>query len=207
MQRLLSDESLFRIHENDILLESSIIKMVDGLSMGINGAKIAMMLKVRKEVKKMLFGVPDATGAFVGLFMLHDTKRTLLDLVDIEDEYKKTNDLEGQKAVAHLVVEARNHFITHIKPFMATARGAKRQMLMLIEESCKKRKRFDSILLRWGAAREDEEEKQFHKDVIDFKTFNIFCSDLIHFMEDIIRSCPKAVAQFKQMIERETHKG
>lgn len=54
--------------EHDIILESSLVKLVDGLSFGIDGRKIAMMFKVRKEVRKIQHGVPVNTGAVVGKY-------------------------------------------------------------------------------------------------------------------------------------------
>lgn len=204
---MVADEILFRAPgENDIILESSLIKLVDGLSIGIDGRKIAMMIKVRQEVKKIQYGMPNESGELIGAYQFGTKRCSVYELSLLEDEYRMKDDKQALTQLAELLKLAKRDFIEKVKPYMATARGAKRQMLLLIEESCKKRKRFDSILLRWGAAREEEEERQFEKDIVDFKIFNTFCTDLMHFMEDVIRSCPKAMAQFMQMLENQGHK-
>ena len=200
---LSADESLFRAGENDIILSSTIIKLVDGLSIGINGQRIAMMLKVRKEVIRILFGIANESGQLVGLYQYNGNYYTARELTLLEAECRENGDKATLEALRPVLQHTKQEFMAKIKPFMASARGAKRQMLLLIEESCKKRKRFDSILLRWGAAKEEDEAKQFDKDIVDFKIFDTFCTDLVHFIEDVIRSCPKAVAQFKQLVEQQ----
>lgn len=182
-----------------IILESSIIKLVDGLAIGIDGKKIAMMFRVRKEVKRLQWGVAARKDEeLVGIFEIGGNWYTIHQLAQLEDAFQETHSADLERAFE----KAQKEFVTKVMPYMGTARGAKRQLLMLIEESCKKRKRMDSILLRWGAAKEEEEERQFYSDITDFKIFDIFCTDLMHFMEDVIRSCPKAMAQFKQMLEQ-----
>lgn len=192
--------------EHDIILESSLVKLVDGLSFGINGQKIAMMFRVRKEVRKIQYGTPDNNGGFTGLYDFEGGNYSVHELAIIEQEAKATQDHERFDRLAHVLIQAKKDFINKVKPYMATARGAKKPMFMLIQESCKKRNRTDSILLRWGAAREEDEERQFEHDIMDFPIFDVFCTDLMNFMEDVIRSCPKALEQFKHMLEHEGHK-
>lgn len=192
--------------EHDIILESSLVKLVDGLSFGIDGRKIAMMFKVRKEVRKIQHGVTNGQGAINGTYDFGGQKYGVHELAHIEKEAKNSNDTQSISQLMQVLHIAKKDFLNKVKPYMATARGAKKPMFMLIQESCKKRNRPDSILLRWGAAREEEEERQFEHDIVSFAIFDTFCTDLMNFMEDVIRSCPKALEQFKHMIEHEGHK-
>lgn len=202
-----ADGSLFRGFSGPVL-DCTIIKIIDGLSIGIDGERVKMMIKVRKAVRRMQLGEPDASGALVGIFEFDGKRYSASQLAQLEAELRNNGDAATLEQMKPLLKEVKNGFMAKIKPFMANARGAKGQMLKLIEESCRKRKRHDSILLRWGAAREEEEARQFERDVVDFKTFDIFCTDLVHFIEDVIRSCPKALAQYKQMvIQKKRDKG
>lgn len=201
-----ADDSLFRAGEHDIILDSTLIKIVDGNEIGINGERVRMMIQVRRSVKEMQFGTPTPSGDFVGNYEYNNKKYSAHELMLLEADAIAMGDTHTVQDLKPCLKLVKKQFMTRVKPFMANARGAKGQMLLLIEESCKKRKRFDSILLRWGAAREEEEARQFDKDIVDFKTFDTFCTDLIHFIEDVIRSCPKALAQFKQLVAQGAHK-
>lgn len=203
---LQADDTLFRGGEHDVILDSTLIKIVDGNDMGINGQRINMMIKVRKSVKEMQYGVPAPEGGFVGNYEYNNKKYSAHELMLLEAEAMAIGDLQAIHDLKPCLQTVKKQFMAAVKPFMASAHGAKGQMLLLIEESCKKRKRSDSILLRWGAAKESEEAKQFDRDIVDFKTFDTFCTDLIHFIEDVIRSCPKALAQFKQLVAQGAHK-
>lgn len=192
--------------EHDIILESSLVKLVDGLSFGIDGRKIAMMFRVRKAVRKIQHGISNEQGVFTGLYEFKGDTYGVHELAYIEQQAKLRSDIETIDELKQVLILAKKDFLNKVKPYMATARGAKKPMFMLIKESCKKRNRSDSILLRWGAAREEDEERQFEHDIVGFGIFDVFCTDLMNFMEDVIRSCPKALEQFKHMIAHEAHK-
>ena len=198
----LNAEDLFK-KDGAIILECPVIKISDGLSIGIDGDEILRMMRVRKEVRKIQLGVPSKESNFVGLYHWENATYGVKALAEIEKAMHGANDQKGLASLKPVLKKAKEDFVKNVMNFMSAARGAKPMMLLLIKESCNKRKRHDSLLLRWGAAREGEEERQFEDDMVDFAVFDTFCTDLIHFLEDVMRSCPKAWAQFQHMVQQQ----
>ncbi len=190
-----------------IVLESPVIRLIDGMGIGINGKRIGSMLQVRREVRKIQQGIASKEGGFVGLYELSDKKCSVKELAEIEKMMQDTHDAEGLRVLRPVLKKAKEDFIQWVMKFLGESQGAKMQMFLLIEESCHKRKRYDSLLLRWASAPEGEEEHQFEKDIANFKIFDIFCTDLINFLEDLMNSCPKAKAQFQEILREQGYKG
>lgn len=188
------------MHASAITLEAPVIKLIDGLSIGIDGQRIGFMLQVRREIKQIL-GIMEVSGKSSARYLYKGQLHGVASLATVEQKAHTENDLTTLQELEPLLMQAKQDFINGVTIFMSTARGTKQQMLMLIEESCQKRKRFDSLLLRWGSASEDAEEQQFQEDVYNFQVFSIFCRDLINFLEDLMRSCPKGYAQFQQLLQ------
>ncbi len=114
---------------------------------------------------------------------------------------EENNKLEN--AYKDCLQKAKSYFHEIVEPFIIHARGAKSQMLALIEESCVKRHRTKSLLRGWGAAEEGTEVKHFDLDVQSFEIYKLFCNDLTNFLEDLMRSCPRGLAQFKKIVQEE----
>ena len=214
-----------------IVLTSEIISLIDGFPWGINANIIKHMLQVRREIKKIQFGDPTKDGKLVGHYIFDDIKYSVRTLATLESKYEMeyykklesySKDKEGNH---HPLVElqqwnnqikhkfrtilevAKKEFNIKVAPFSKNARGAKTQMLMLIEDSAKKRGREDCFLLKWADADEDNEMVAFNEQIITFKALDQFCTDLINFLEDLMRSCPKAWNQFKKIMDeqQDTH--
>lgn len=88
-----------------------------------------------------------------------------------------------------------------LSPFVESARGTKTQMVVLIEEYCHNRNRQDSLLRAWADADEGEEQAVFHDQVTNFKELDLFATDLIGFLKDLIESCPKGKKLFLAFIK------
>ncbi len=186
-------------------LESPVLALIDGLAMGIDGQKIGFMLRVRRDLQKIQ-GVrshEDHSISHEGIFEFDGKLYSIHGLATMEHLALENHDSEMVARLHTILGDARSYFLAKVKQFMSVARGSKRQMLLLIEEWCAKNKRAKSILLRWGGTKDGDEDRQFHADATSFIHFDEFCTDLIFFIEDLIRSCPKAFAQFKQMIEKQ----
>ena len=193
--------------DGGIILESAVIKLIDGLGMGINGERIGSILQVRREVRKIQFGAPCKEGGFVGLYEFEDKKYGVKELAGIEHVMQVEANYDGLQKLNPVLKLSKEDFIKWVMQFLGESRGAKLQMFMLIEESCGKRKRYDSLLLRWASAPEGEEERQFRKDIANFQVFDVFCTDLVNFLEDLMNSCPKAKAQFQEILRKQGYKG
>jgi hypothetical protein len=90
--------------------------------------------------------------------------------------------------------------------FIEDATLFKKAMVELIQESCNKRGREDSLLLGWAKSEKGHEMEHFNDHVLNFKDFYVFSSDLIGFLSDLMHSCPKAMKQFKELMDQTQEK-
>lgn len=208
-----------------IVLTSNIISLIDGVPWAVNANTIKLMLHVRREIRKIQFGDLKPDGDFEGHYLFNGQKLSLRQLALIEssyetDYYKKDDELHRSKTrcpqdftslelqyaqakqeLRTCLEQAKNEFELKMAPFEKNIRGTKSQIVVLIEESCRKRKSPDSILLQWADIEEGKEIEVVRKQIVTFKAFDQFCTDLVNFLEDIMHSCPKAWTQFKKLME------
>lgn len=199
-----------------IVLESVLIKMMDGASFGVSGYEIKLMLHILLKIQHMLDGEPDTTGTIRGLYTYDGKKCSIKQLAALEienefhwNEFKKNNPQENtvhenlymhkKKTFASCLETIKKDFDHKVSPFLANARGSKQQLLILIKESCEKHGHPHSHLLKWGESEDGHETDAMYTDIHTFKDFEHFCQDLSNFMKDLIHSCPKAVAQYKEL--------
>ena len=208
--------------KQDIILTSPIVDFIDGNSLGITGHKIKLMLQVHREIKKIQLGDRDKDGHFHGHYLFDGTSYSVRQLMALESKYEtmyeqKMADIVHDnhyqqnlkeveiwhtliKSKFHVtLVHAKKDFEEKVASFAKDSHGAKGQMLMLIDESCKKRGRTDSLLVTWADTKEGAEMQFFNEQIISFKGLDQFCTDLTNFLGDLMRSCPRAMAQFKKL--------
>lgn len=176
-------------HAKQIVLEASSIAAV-----GIDGETIALMKQYDGQLLNMLIGKRDATGKRVGLYEYQGQMHTMLELVAIEQK-------NGQNdALRAILKQARKDFEDMSTRFRIVAQGTKKFMALLIEESCKKRGRLNSVLNIWGKSDEAKEEDLFDIHVHTLGDLATFLTDLHHFLNDLMNSCPKAQRQFQEKV-------
>lgn len=188
----------FTSHSEPLMLKDPVIHLIDGMTIGINGQKIGFMLQIRRKIQIMQYGtkITDNPPVLQGTYTFESKLYSIHELAQLESE-KNIVDSDELKQVLMI---AKKEFVKEIMSFMGMARDFKNYITRLIDESCKRRNRKNSELRRWSAAKDGSEEKQFHEDIQDFKTFNLFCTDLSNFLEDLVHSCPKGQKQLQQMI-------
>jgi len=182
-------------------LTSSVLKIIDGFSMAIDGKRVGFMLHVRKEIRKMHYGIPLNEGTFQGLYEYAGKPVSIRQMMEIEDAAYQAGDIDELMMIEEALKHIKKDFIGKIHEFIGMARGSKGPLFTLIREFCERRKRPDSLLLRWGAAADGDEDRCFNRDITNFSIFDAFCGDLVQFIEDLIHSCPKACAQFNQLVK------
>jgi hypothetical protein len=190
--------------QNHILLTSPVIEFLDGKPWGIDGEAIGYMRQVGLNIIKMQYGTFKASdNAYVGMFDFEGNLYSIKQLIALNREFLRTmpSGKTHEKLMPCLafVVE---YFIETIQPFMGQARGAKSQVTVLIGEWAEKHNRKDSDLLRWAETTEDEEFNLFKKNIQSFEALDNFCTDLVCFLGDLIRSCPRANKQFEVLKEK-----
>ena len=75
-------------------------------------------------------------------------------------------------------------------------------MIKLVEESCRKRDKMDSFLLNWAEQKVGQEEEGFDRYITDATKLDSFCVDLLNFLGDLVRSCPKAQKLFITRVKK-----
>lgn len=197
-----AEDNQFKGHgSHDRPLTSSVLKIIDGFSMAIDGKRVGFMLHVRKEIRKMHYGIPLNNGELQGIYSYAGKPVSIHQMMNIQDSAIQSGDVEELKSVDEALKVIKKDFIGKIHEFIGMARGSKGPLFTLIREFCERRKRPDSLLLRWGAAADGDEDRCFNRDITNFSIFDAFCADLVQFIEDLINSCPKAWAQFNQLVK------
>lgn len=187
-----------------LTLQAEILGVIDGFALGVNGNTVGMIMRLRLDLNKRRFG-KTSSNAIQPLFDFESKKYTLRQLVELEDTLMRSNSSSDQQRLSALRKVLRyiiDDFIELTKPFLADARGAKGQMLVLIGEWAQKADRIDSHLLEWANVKEGEESGAIYQKLNTIKLFDQFVDDLLYFLETLLRSCPKACAQFKEMMEQ-----
>ena len=180
-----------------VLLESPIIRFIDGHAYGIDGEGIKDLMRIIREIANVHLGRLRKNRKRVGQFTWQGEKHSLKTLAAAEREYIAQGTYAQHKAgLTKLLEDIKKTFEEIVAPFMENARGAKGQMLVLIEESCTKRDLKGTFLLDWGAAKEGEDLELFRSNIDTLDKLDRFCTDLTNFLEDLMHSCRKGMGQF-----------
>lgn len=207
---LIMTTSISAIH-----LESPLLKIIDNFPAGVTPKKIALMIKIRDKIRRILQGNLTRGAETKGLYMYSGKPHSVAELQIIEadlDQAEKMGTLtQGELAaakqeLAQCLAKAKLDFDEEASQFMEQGRAIRETTMVFIKESCAKRNRPDSFLLTWGDAEEGKEMEDFHKNIMTFEDLAVFCVDLVKFLEDMIESCPHATADFKKMVEAERQK-
>jgi len=211
-----------------VLLEHPLIHFVDKL---MSSGAYGLVLQVRREVGKRLFGQPTKAGSKRGVYEYKGEKYTLVQLAKIEDavekEYvSKKNDLIEHKSnygpaewdammqeledeynheaalLQEALKEAKEDFIEISKDYVEAARGTKEQVLVLIKESSDKRGLNDCFLLKWGEEEEGNETYYLRNDIHTLKDFAKFLYDLRNFLTDMANSMPRCKKKFMSLVRK-----
>ena len=181
----------------NIILTSPGLSVIDGASWGINEYVIANIQHIGAAIKKLQVGTKDPqTGKNVGNYNYNTTNYSLLELVELEKTGNKEEVALLRKA---LVDKVRNSISDITEPFMKNANDIKEYMVQLIDDSCTQRERRDSELLSWAQQKKGSELLYFKEHLNTFSAINIFCDDLLTFLTDLVRSCPKAFAKYQEV--------
>lgn len=204
---LIAIPTQFIFAEHEAPLKSEVLKCIDGTAL-MNEYTIHKIIYIGQEISKFQNGLVDkkkpnerkANHNFQGKVY------TLKELVKVEqtheEKYRQLKDrnvtqYEAElKPVKEVLAKLKEEFVAITNPFLGDARGTHQQMMELIKEFCQKRKRPDSVLLTWNKA--GNEQDSFRTHVTSLKLLDTFCSDLTLFLQDLIRSCPKSFALFKE---------
>jgi len=126
---------------------------------------------------------------------LYNQQELVNEIIQNEKDYFA--EMEALRAVLYV---AKEDFLGLSGRYVASARGTKKQLLALIQQSCDKRGIGRCFILRWGEAEEGHETDLLRYEVLTFKEYAKFCRDLCNFLEDMARSCPRTKGKFLEMV-------
>jgi len=183
-----------------VKLDNSILSMVDGKQLGINGENVALTKKYQAQILEILLGVKTKNGR-QGTYEFEGQKYGAQRLRFLENGLENNATPDQKKELHQALKKMRNDFEQISETFKDMARSSKPIMAALIEESCKKRGRDDALILIWAKSKEDE-YKLFDRHVKTVQSFEIFMTDLYNFLGDLVASCPIAQQQFKDRLAK-----
>lgn len=184
-----------------VILTCDVIKQLDGKSYGFSGARIGGMIHIQMQLFNMLYGKRPKEGTVrVGLFEFQGKLCTIIDLMKIEAE-TTTNDTQKKEELTAVLSKAKSMYVNTVKPFVDQSYGVKAQTTLMIDEWITKTGRQDSPLQDWAQTEEGKEFDLFNEDVSSFSRLVAHCTDLIHFFDSLIKSCPEGMKQFEKLKE------
>lgn len=203
LMAIIAGISVQQVVSQKIVLESDIIKIAGSF---INADTIELMRKFRRKILVLLLGNPTQNGTRVGKYTFEGKQHSIRSLAQIEqtllqDVNNKKNKNKWKK-LQKVLIQAKADFIAISDEFLDNARGSKKILVILIEEDCKKRNRPDSLLLEWVKTGEGQEKVMFEKRIINFIRYYSLNTDLLNFLADLVRSCPKAEKQFEARVAK-----
>ncbi len=167
------------------------IHSLDGVSFMIDGVAIRNILGVIKEIMYIKNGKVVDTK-IIGAYALDNERLSVKQLAELEQQNPHDPRLAAiLKKAKHDFIESNKHFIKNIEP-------VKKLIISLMQEFCERRNKQNSIILNWAQAKSGSEPEVFNRSVQNFATFDLFLSDLVLFLKDLVNSCPKAREQYKE---------
>jgi len=184
-----------------ITLESEVLHLFDGTSIGVNADTLELIGLIRREINIVLIGRKTKDGKYVGLYKFENNLYSLEELAETE---KRISTLTPQQRTKldDAFKAAREDIKKNFRPFIESARNTKHHMVKLVEESCHKRNNMKSFLLNWAEQKVGEEEKGFDCYINNAEKLKSFCVDLLNFLGDLVRSCPKAQKLFRERVKK-----
>jgi len=170
--------------------------LIDGAF--INADRIEEIKRFRFKLLNLLLGELQPDGTRIGLYTYQQKPYSIQTL----QAHEKT--MKSATALKPLLEQAIRDFLQISDEFRDSARGSKRFTVLLIEESCEKRGRTDSILLTWAHTTLEQEHAIFKKEITSFDKMESFIIDLFNFLTDLEHSCPKACSLFNERVTKYT---
>lgn len=191
---------------NNKPLQHRALAMVDGLAhpIGVDCKTVDEMVHSIKEIFKRQFGIKQPhSNARIGVFTFRNSLYSIQGLAALERTAHETNDRELQNDLENHLVTFRNDFIDVMRPMLIRLQGLpQRTAHELMKEWADLHNRHDSIIFEWCKHRSGSEEDLFHNHVASFKSFDQFCSDVVSFLDDLIKSCPIGYQQYLDAIHQ-----
>jgi hypothetical protein len=178
--------------------------IVDGTPFGVNGHELKKMLYILKKIEDLLKGnIDPATKERAGKYLFQGKFLSIKQLVNVEKNINSF-DKNSRDEFYRVFEQAREDFIKINEPYLDQVQAGKLITLKFMEEWATKHDREDTYLLAWAKEKPTHEFESFRQKIITFELLDTFCNDLISFISDLIRSCPRAWQQFIELQQKKT---
>ncbi|OQA36307.1 MAG: hypothetical protein BWY54_00117 [Candidatus Dependentiae bacterium ADurb.Bin331] len=175
------------------------LNLIDGLF--VDKHAIRLMIHVIKDVREVQYGTRQQDSRHrIGRYVFRGEKHSIHSLI----EYEMLQDLDSQLAqeLSNLLEHIKFDFVILMKPFINQIQGFKHTAHEIMKEWAELHDRHESFILEWGKQKHGSEEELFHQTITSFATFNSFCTDVVSFLEDLIKSCPIGYQEYLDSIKR-----
>lgn len=195
------------LSSHSIKLESRVLATVDGIF--INADTLEGIRSFQRMLMEILLGKKNEDNQRSGDYLCNGKKMCLFELAQYEEQLEKQKSsytpAQYDAKVAELtnaITAAKADFLKKAQLFQQSVGGSKDNLILLVEESCQKRNRTDSLLMMWSRTKESNEAALFNQKITSARTFKTFLLDLFHFLGDLVHSCPKAHTQLQHRMNK-----
>lgn len=184
-----------------IKLESRVLALVDGSF--INADTLEVMRSFQRMLVEIMLGKKNEDGQRSGGYECNGKKMCVFELAQYEAQLEEKNTYTPEAYQAKIdelrtaINNAKADFLVKAQKFQQVVGGSKDNLIPLVEESCHKRNRIDSLLMIWANTKQANERALFDQKITSARAFKTFLLDLFHFFGDLVHSCPKAHAQLQ----------
>lgn len=134
----------------------------------------------------------------VGLVWFKGDYWGMKDLELYEKEHPYDPDL------ANAVSRACENFERFSEEYVLEIEAAKGVMVQIIEQWSKLRNKPNSMLLGWSQV-EGLERDSLYREMTSFAIFDGFLNDLLLFLKDLVRNCPKSYHKYQEQLKQQHH--
>lgn len=181
-----------------IKFENAILKLIDGMPFCMDGDNIKKVVILTAVFKHMLYGIDPKTKKNNPRYHFRNSELSVAELTSIEANNPSAED---RIELAATLDEAINDLYKQVTPFLIDAHNSLEYNLVLVEEWMEKTGRMDTNLYDIHHVQEDE-LAYLQQRMKSFESLSILLEDLISYFESLIHSCPKGVAQFKEIMKK-----
>jgi hypothetical protein len=181
-------------------LHNKMVSLMDGCEIGAE--QVYTMIHIIKEIIKRQYGVKKGNER-LGMFTFSGKSVSIHSLVQLEAQALERNDENAISELQSILRQAKDEFVIFMQPFLDNIHEMPRHTThALMREWADIHNRHDSLIFEWSKFRQLADDEIFNQRITTFKEVDQFCSDLRSFLDDLIKSCPVAYQQYKDLIKQ-----
>jgi hypothetical protein len=182
-------------------LHHKALLLLDGLV--IDSEVIRSMIHAIQNVRKIQYGTrQQGSHHRIGRYVFRGEPHSIHSLIEYEN--LKNGDKQLTQELAELFEHIKLDFATLMKPFITQIQPFRHTVHEIMKEWAELHNRHDSLILEWGNQKHGTEEELFNQSITSFEAFNSFCTDMVYFLEDLIKSCPISYQQYLDSIKKKS---